>query len=76
MKAHLSLAARVALIFGMAVVATYAPAEAASSVKSSKSNTSDRAIADASDEAECIADGGAVVVRDGKKVCSLPAAAQ
>jgi len=76
MKTHLSLTLVGALIFGMAAAAVCAPAEAASSVKSSKSNTSDRAITDAADEAKCITDGGTVVVRDGKKICSLPAAAQ
>jgi hypothetical protein len=76
MKTHPSFAAVVTLIVGMAVGATGAPVEAATTVKSSKSNTSDRVIANASDEMKCVADGGTVVVRDGKKVCSLPASAQ
>ena len=74
MKAHLVLATIVALLFGIAP--SCVPAEAATTVKSSKSNTSDRVIADASDEAKCAADGGAVIVRDGKKMCALPASAQ
>ena len=76
MKARRSLNAVATLILGMAMVAACGAAESATTVKSSKSNTSDRAIVDAADEAKCVADGGTVVVRDGKKICSLPTAAQ
>lgn len=69
MKIHLvPIAASAMAVF----VATVSSGQAASNLNSSKSNLH-KPIATAAEEAACIKAGGAVLMRDGKKVCATAA---
>lgn len=74
MHARLFSTALCGAAMGLAVAMATFPVHAASNLNSSRSNIY-RPISNDADASACVKAGGIVVVKDGKRVCNMPAPA-